>query len=62
MKVNIVFDQFHCPFPDIVDKERFEVIKTERENCWVLVRKDKEENINNTLSDMRTPPTPVGRY
>lgn len=38
MKLNLILDNFNLPFPDLVDKERFNVIKTEREDAWVIER------------------------
>lgn len=41
MKIEIVKDNFECPFSDLIDKERFEVLKTEKDNVWVIKKNEK---------------------
>lgn len=48
MKIEIIKDNFECPFSDMIDKSRFEVIKTEVENVWVIkkvVEKGDEDDV-----------------
>jgi hypothetical protein len=44
MEIEIIKDNFDCTFADLIDKTRFEVIKTERENVW-LVKKVEEVKV-----------------
>lgn len=44
MKLEIIYDDFNIPFSDLVDKERFEVVKTERENVWLVKKLEKQEH------------------
>ena len=43
MKVNIVLDGITADFPYLIDKLRFEVIKTDEVDTWVVRKRDKVE-------------------
>ena len=39
MTVEIIKDNFECPFSDLIDLTRFEVIATEQKDVWVVRKK-----------------------
>ena len=41
MKIEIILNEFSCPFPDLIDGEKYDVVKTEREGMWVILKKDQ---------------------
>jgi len=45
MKINIILEDFIANLPYLIDKDRFDVIKTEEENTWIVRKKVEEENI-----------------
>jgi hypothetical protein len=47
MKVNIIFDGFICPFSDLIDKNLYEVIKTEQEGTWAISKIAKDTELGN---------------
>lgn len=42
MKIDIVKDNFDCPFQDLIDSSRFEVIATEQKDTYIVRKKEKE--------------------
>ena len=49
MKYEIIKDGFECTLPDLIDQDRFQVIKTEIEGTW-LIKKLPPMTIEATLS------------
>lgn len=43
MKLNIILEDFIADFPHLLDKERFEAIKTDEVGTWIVRKKIKEE-------------------
>lgn len=43
MNTRIILEDFSADFPYLIDKERFEVIKTEEKDTWIIRKKEESK-------------------